>query len=58
MIIFLSISILFTGKYLLVRDPNKAQLRLYSVPAEEAEILEEEDEGGNDAEMENDHDEE
>ena len=23
----------FTGKYLLVRDPNKAQLRLYALPA-------------------------
>lgn len=24
------------GKYLLVKDPNKPQLRIYSVPAEEA----------------------
>lgn len=37
---------------MLVRDPNKAQLRLYSVPPEEAEVLEEDD-GGHDAEMEN-----
>lgn len=31
----------FTGKYLLVRDPNKAQLRLYALPAGGAVAAEE-----------------
>lgn len=47
------------GKYVIMRDPNKATLRLYQVPLETFEESEEEDdEEGQDEEDEGDEDDE